>query len=57
MFIRTATQKWNEYLSGLTEFECSASVSVRNQPDTEEKYESSVVFSYPNYAIDRMKAQ
>lgn len=54
-FIRTATQKWNEYLSGLANYECSVSVSVRNQPDTEEKYETNVVFNCPNYAIDGMK--
>lgn len=54
-FIRTALQKWDEYLSGLADMECSVQVTTHYPADPEQHFESSVVFSYPYFALETLK--
>ena len=54
-FIRDALQKWDEYLSGLADMECTVRVTTHYPPDPEQYFESTVVFNYPYFALETFK--
>ena len=54
-FIRTAIQKWDDYVRDMSKMEWTVVTSIDYGPDAGKNHETSYIFNFPNFVMEQKK--